>query len=51
MTKVKKKKKVKSIKELTKHYDEFLKRHGHNDATREDFDKMVKKITKKPSSK
>ena len=45
------KKGVKSMKELTKGYEEFLKRNGHNGATQEDFNKAVKKIITKPSSK
>ncbi|HTA83987.1 MAG TPA: hypothetical protein VK783_13675 [Bacteroidia bacterium] len=45
------KKKAKTMKELTKGYEKFIKSHEHNGATKEDFDTVLKKIITKPSSK
>lgn len=48
--KVKKKKKLKPIEEVLKNYDKIMKKFEHNGATKEDFEKHLKK-TVKPSLK
>jgi hypothetical protein len=45
------KKKAKSMKELTKGYEEFIKSKKHSGATKEDYDGILKRILKRPSSK
>jgi len=41
------KKKAKTMKEVSKGYDAFIKSHTHNEAGKEEFNKVIKKIIKK----